>query len=149
RVVGTYRLISSTFSDIFYSATEFNLGDLLALPGVKLELGRACIDTAYRNGSVIAMLWNAICLYAQGVQAAYLFGCASVHTMDPVEVSKICVYLKERGSVAQNLDLRPMPAYRFENLPQTGVSAVCDEARDRAEAKRLVPPLLASYLKFG
>ncbi len=46
KVIGTYRLNSSHFTNTFYSASEFHMERLLEIPGAKLELGRACIGRA-------------------------------------------------------------------------------------------------------
>ena len=56
RIIGTYRLICSRFSALFYTASEFELDSFLATPGVKLELGRACIHPLYRNGAVMGLI---------------------------------------------------------------------------------------------
>src|SRR5262245_15001714 len=55
-VVGTYRILPAERARAaggFYTATEFDLGRLVELPGL-VELGRACIDPRFRNGSVLA-----------------------------------------------------------------------------------------------
>ena len=42
----------------FYSEEEFSLHGLGHLQGPILELGRTCVDPAYRNGGTIAVLWG-------------------------------------------------------------------------------------------
>lgn len=42
----------------FYSEQEFNLNGLAHLKGPVLEIGRTCVDPAYRNGGTIAVLWG-------------------------------------------------------------------------------------------
>ena len=58
--VGTYRLICSDFSDIFYSQGEFNMDDFLNLEGRKLELGRACTHAEHRTGRTMDLLWQEV-----------------------------------------------------------------------------------------
>lgn len=48
RIIGTYRLTCSLFTQNFYSGKEFMISHLFQKPGVKLELGRACIHKDYR-----------------------------------------------------------------------------------------------------
>jgi len=146
RCVGTYRLMASAYSDIFYSATEFDIRRLLSLPGVKLEVGRACIDKDYRTGAVIALLWAGIAQYLQKVGARYLFGCASVHTMDPVEIASISAYMKERGSVADELNLTPLSGHRPQDH---GLLAASTALLSSSETRKKIPPLLTSYLRMG
>jgi Putative hemolysin len=50
-VVGTYRIISSSFSNKFYSETEFDISSLKLLKATKLEIGRASVHKDYRNGT--------------------------------------------------------------------------------------------------
>jgi putative hemolysin len=78
RVIGTYRLIASVFSEKFYSETEFNIQALLKKPGIKVELGRACIHPDYRNGRSVDLLWKGISTYLRLINGKYLFGCSSV-----------------------------------------------------------------------
>lgn len=137
--VGTYRLICSMYAKRFYSATEFDIADLLALQGVKLELGRACIDKNYRTGRVIALLWSGITQYARQVNARYLFGCASVHSLDPKAISAIREHLRERGSLDDTLAL----------TPHHPMEKVAVDSADAASARKLIPPLLQSYLRMG
>ena len=143
RLVGTYRLISSSFSDRFYSSGEFVIDRLMAMPGTKLELGRACIDRSFRSGMVITLLWRGLAAYIREVKADYLFGCSSAKTMDPAEVAAIQAYLRDRGYVTDEYGVEPQPAFRMP-APAPGSPAV-----DPAVAEKLVPSLLGSYLKAG
>lgn len=149
RIVGTYRLISSTFSRRFYSAREFDISKLLILPGNKLELGRACIQKEYRNGLVIALLWRGIIQYAQSVQAKILFGCSSVPTTDPYTVTQICAYLRSNNHQLGGVPMPTRAAYRMPQLPQ--FAARCENLDPAAleSAHKSIPPLLLSYLKSG
>ena len=142
RLVGTYRLISSTFSKVFYSQQEFKLEQLLKMPGNKLELGRACIDKSYRSGMAITLLWRGLAAYIREVKADYLFGCSSAKTMDPLEVASIQAYLRQNDYVSDEFGVEPMPAFK---MPETPGAATPDPAK----AAELIPSLLSSYLKAG
>ena len=66
RVVACTRLLDSrgaARAGGFYSAGEFDLQMLASLPGAVLEVGRTCVDPAYRNGGVISALWSGCLLY--------------------------------------------------------------------------------------
>ena len=149
RIVGTYRLISSTFSDRFYSAGEFDISGLLALPGHKLELGRACIRKEYRQGLIIALLWRGILQYAQSVQAKILFGCSSIPTTDPYTVTQICAWIRANDHQRGDVSVPVRPAFR---MPQLSLFAARYENLDSValeSARKNIPPLLLSYLKSG
>jgi L-ornithine Nalpha-acyltransferase len=63
RVVGTYRLLPgdrTLASGGFYSETEFDLSRFTVDKARTLELGRSCIDPAYRDGKAIQLLWEGI-----------------------------------------------------------------------------------------
>ncbi len=65
-VVGTYRLLRRSVAERrggFYTATEFDVAPLLSYPGELLELGRSCVDPAYRTRATMQLLWRGISDY--------------------------------------------------------------------------------------
>lgn len=146
-VVGTYRLISSEFSEKFYSQSEFVLDDFLAQPGVKLELGRACIDKMYRNGVVIGLLWRGISEYIQAVGATYLFGCASVKTTDVKETAHIVNYLNKNNLLEESYGIEPTGIYTMSGLNEMIVSGEFES--QACDPTKLIPALFRSYLRAG
>ncbi|MGZ5237812.1 MAG: GNAT family N-acetyltransferase [Caldimonas sp.] len=84
-VVGTYRVLTpeaARRAGGFYSETEFDLGRLAPMRSRMAELGRSCIDPAWRTGGTILALWSALgeFMVEHGLDVA--FGCASVATGD-------------------------------------------------------------------
>jgi len=147
--VGTYRLICSLFTRKFYSAKEFAIKDVLKLPGVKLELGRACIHKDYRNAMLIAMLWKGISEYIKATDARYLFGCSSIKTMDADQIASVYLYLKQNLQLNDSLKVRPRGRFRIRKFA-ANLAAYENEGRPAADTKsELLPPLLKSYLKAG
>jgi putative hemolysin len=149
KIVGTYRVISSTYSSRFYSAGEFDISQILSLPGNKLELGRACIKKEYRNGLIIALLWRGIMQYAQSVDAKMMFGCSSIPTTDPSTIMQICTYLKAHHFQMEHISIPVKMSYR---MPQLNSLASRRENLDPVEldsVRKSIPPLLLSYLKSG
>ncbi|RZA00085.1 MAG: GNAT family N-acetyltransferase, partial [Proteobacteria bacterium] len=126
RVVGTYRMISSTFAEDFYSEGEFDIAAIKKLPGNKLELGRACIHEDFRTGAIINLLWKGIAEYIKKTETKYLFGCASVQTTDPVQASKLLAYLRSKDLSSEELGVKPAEKYRSE---------ISIQAVDAADAK--------------
>lgn len=149
-IVGTYRAICSNFTDRYYTASEFDISGVLALPGVKLELGRACIRRSHRTGVVMQLLWRAIAEYIKLSEADYLFGCASVFTSKAVEAAAIQLYLNGRGALTESALVRPIGKYLDPQVEE------CVEFLSRPDfgftpeaASRMIPPLFKSYLKLG
>jgi putative hemolysin len=139
RIVGTYRMISSTFSDRYYSQGEFDLEGVLSLPGNKLELGRACIAPEFRTGAIINLLWKGIAEYIRKTDTQFLFGCASVHTVDAVVASRLLALLRHKGLAVDDLGVEPTEKYHCR-LPRV--------AADESMEKEL-PGLIQSYILAG
>lgn len=150
RIIGTYRLTCSLFTQNFYSGKEFMISHLFQKPGVKLELGRACIHKDYRRGVLISLLWKGIAEYMAASEAKVLFGCATVKTDDPQEAALLTRYFDEDGRILSAYRTRPTLAYTMPML-----NYFLNEARfpltecQKARAEELLPPLCRAYLKIG
>ncbi len=161
-VVGCYRLLSSHFFKKFYSESEFELTALLQEPGVKLELGRACILPQYRTGTVIQLLWRGITEYMKKTDTRFLMGCSSIHTVKPEEISVLIRKVEEEGLVDDHYQIRPTYKYHPFNHGVTLMEGLIQEMdlENRYEPESLhpssvhlsaieLPPLILTYLKAG
>ncbi|HMA65156.1 MAG: GNAT family N-acetyltransferase [Fibrobacterota bacterium] len=144
--IGTYRLISSLFAKEFYSETEFDISNILALPGVKLELGRACVHKDYRTGSSIALLWRGIMEYMKLTNTQYLFGCSSVKTTEMYEIALMHQVLARDFVAPANLVVYPKSKFKIRNFNELKAQ-VRDE--DLLSVVEKIPPLIKSYLNMG
>lgn len=150
-VVGCYRLLRERVARAaggFYSQEEFDLGPLLASPLESgreelLELGRSCVDPAYRNGTVVQLLWRAIALYLETHRCGLLFGCASLPGSDVAAVAAPIRYLHERHLAPLHLRPVALAARRVAHEPFAA------EGFDPQAAFRALPPLLKGYLRLG
>ncbi len=147
-IVGTYRFISSTFSDEFYSESEFSIDQIKQAPGVKLELGRACVHKDYRNGTGIALLWKGLTEYFRTIKAKYLFGCSSIGTTNVVEISLIYKYIKELYLSPEDFRVYPNEKHRIKELDHH-LDAFEKFGIKTESIEDFIPPLLKSYLKAG
>lgn len=145
KMVGTYRVLCSRFTDRFYSETEFDISQIKRLPGEKIELGRACIKPEYRNGATLMLLWRAISEYVEKVKANYLFGCSSVFTTDPLEVAFITDYLLKNNS-SETIYVK---AYKTVENIHKHIQFLRENNVDTSVAEKLVPSLLKMYLNAG
>ena len=83
-VVGTYRMLPGAEAmklGGFWSEAEFDLGDVGRLPGL-VEVGRACVDPAYRTGAVLGLLWAGLARYLIDGGYEHAIGCASIPARD-------------------------------------------------------------------
>ncbi len=120
----------------FYSEEEFALHGLRHLQGPVLEIGRTCVDAAYRNGGTIAVLWAELAEVLNEGGYRYLMGCASIPMQDGgIQAQAIMQRLRERYLCTENLRAEPKTP-----LPSLEISGnVIAE----------MPPLLKAYMRLG
>ncbi|MCX6131772.1 MAG: GNAT family N-acetyltransferase [Proteobacteria bacterium] len=146
-VLASYRLLSSEFSDDFYSSSEFLIDDFLQTEGKKLELSRACVRTDKRSkGIFVHLLWRGLAAYKAALGSRYLFGCSSVQTMNLKHVVQIYRYLQKTSSLDQRFKIAPQLGYEVFDL--CGLMEACKNSSWH-EGEYLLPPILAAYLKAG
>jgi putative hemolysin len=146
RVVGTYRLLRRAMAEKrgqFYSVDEYDIRQILAFPGEILELGRSCIEPAYRQRSIMQLMWRGIADYVMYHEIGLMFGCASLAGVDPAVHALALSYLHHHHLAPANLRPRALPSrYVAMNiLPRDQVDA-------RAALGQL-PPLIKGYLRLG
>ena len=149
-VVGTYRLLRQSVAEAhggFYSAHEFDLSRVLAhgrREGVELlELGRSCVDPAYRDAGTIQLLWRGIADYLQRHRIGYMFGCGSFPGIDPADHAEGLSLLAHDHLAPAELRARAIgaDAVPLAMLPIGGY--------DARLALRRLPPLIKAYLRVG
>lgn len=145
-IVGTYRLIRQDAAariGQFYSADEFDLSALERFPGRLLELGRSCVDAAYRSRAVMQMLWRGIAAYVFHHKIDLMFGCASLQGTDPDALAADLTYLATHHLAPEAIRPRAVPS-RYVEMRRLPDSAI-DPKRVLAE----LPPLIKGYLRLG
>ena len=150
-IIGTYRMNSTLFSRKFYSATEFDIREILRLPGNKLEIDRACVHQDFRNGRIIAYLLEGIIEYAKQSDSGLIFGCSSIRTMDKANIRNICEYLAVQGHIANLKSVVPKRRFRIRGLNNASIHPVHDVTvrYDDNDIKDKIPTLIYAYLKAG
>ena len=145
-VVGTYRFMlraAAARRGQFYSADEYDISRLIAHEGEIMELGRSCIDEAYRTGPTMQLLWRGIAEYVLAHNVELMFGCASLPGIDPDELALPLSYLYHHH-------LAP-PALRPWALPHryVAMNRTTAEAAAAPRARQMLPPLIKGYLRIG
>lgn len=139
KIVGYTRLLNQDQAEClgrFYSQSEFNLDQVLTLPGRFLEIGRTCVDPDYRGSAVLTTLWSALVQYALEGQFNYLIGCASV-TPGPSGFAVDAVY--------RNIDAKNIAPSSIQVSPTIPIPEELRCERDESG----IPPLLKAYFRFG
>ena len=145
-VIGTYRVMgraAATRRGQFYSADEYDIGNLLAYPGEILELGRSCIDADYRGGTAMQLMWRGIADYILAFNIEIMFGCASLPGTDPDELALPLSYLHHHHLAPPALRAHAL-AGRY--VPMNRMPP--EEIRPRRALHQL-PPLIKGYLRLG
>jgi putative hemolysin len=146
RVIGTYRLIRrDTAARLggFYSAKEFDISAVVLHAGEVLELGRSCVDPAYRNRSAMQLLWSGIAAYVFYYDVVLMFGCASLPGTNPDALSIPLSYLHRYHLAPPALRPRAL-ADRYVEMCRLGPCAI-----DAIRAMAALPPLIRGYLRLG
>ena len=139
KIVGYTRLLNQYQAKLlgrFYSQNEFNLTEVLAMPGRFLEIGRTCVDPDYRGSAVLTTLWSALVQYAVEGGYNYLLGCASI-SPGPSGYAVEAVY--------RNIDAKNIAPASYKVKPSISVPDSLRCQRDESG----IPPLLKAYLRFG
>jgi len=145
-VVGTYRLIRRDMAARlggFYSAKEFDISPVVLHPGEILELGRSCVDPAYRNRSAMQLLWSGIAAYVFHYDVVLMFGCASLPGTDADALSVPLSYLHRYHLAPPALRPRAL-ADRYVEMCRLRPCAI-----DASRGMAALPPLIKGYLRLG
>ena len=145
-IVATYRLLRRSGAERrgqFYSIDEYDISKIVAHPGEILELGRSCVDAAYRSKMVMQLLWKGISDYVFHFKIEVMFGCASFPGIDPAEHATTLSYLHHRHMAPPEFRPRAVPS-RYVSMDMKPMSEI-DERRALAS----LPPLIKGYLRLG
>ena len=154
-VVGTYRLLRRSAAlrgGGFYSATEYDIAPMIAYPGEILELGRSCIDAAYRNRPTMQLLWRGIATYMFQYDITLMFGCASLPGTDPkaLAVAALLPLSPPSGAAAVPRARAARPLCRDEHAAAwRGRRRAAVAQIDQRSVIAALPPLIKGYLRLG
>lgn len=148
KVVGAYRVLrrSQLLPGMkFYTQNEYDITKALRyFKGEVMELGRSCVDRAYRTRNTMQLLWRAIGEYTALYNVELLFGCASFpgyrYKMHATHLAYLYHYhlapVEWRPRVKKNRRAKPMNVIDKYHL-------------DKRECLTTLPPLIKGYLRVG
>ena len=143
-LLGTYRMICSTYSEKFYSSSEFNIDELISMKGTKLELSRACVGKDHRSGIMIHLLWKGIAEYLIKSKAKYMFGCCSLTNLELANVVEVYNYLHDHEGLGSEFEISVRQNYNIISL-----DGIISKKVDSHKPKGVVPAFLQSYIHAG
>lgn len=145
-VVGAYRLLPPervAAAGGYYSAAEFDLGELVASRRRLLELGRTCVHRDLRGGAAMFLLWNGLADYVLERDIEVMFGAASFHGTDVAGLAQPLSWLHHFNRAPEGARVWARPAQRAE------MNLIPAEQIDLARARAGIPPLIKAYLRLG
>lgn len=145
-VVGTYRVMRREHARRaggFYSASEYDISQLMKYRGTLMELGRSCVDARYRDRATMQLLFRGISEYVNTHKVDVMFGCASLPGTDPEKLKTQLSYLYHYHLAPEDVRTTALPD-RF-----TPMNLLPKEAIDPKRALASLPPLLKGYLRVG
>lgn len=145
-VVGAYRLLGGEQAarfGRFYCDDEYDLTPLRASVRRVIELGRSCVDPAFRGGAGMLLLWNALADYVLDRDIEILFGVASFHGTEIAPLAQALSWLHHHHLAPPDLrpTARPEHAQRMD--------LIAPEHLDRRAAMTSMPALIKAYLRLG
>jgi putative hemolysin len=139
QVVGTYRVLTPAAARRAggcYSEAEFDMARLAPLRPRMAELGRSCVDPAWRSGSVMLALWTALGEFLVEHRLDIAFGCASIGLQGGGHRAAALWFRLS----ADHLGPPERRVNPFHPLPLAGLD--CDD-------QATLPPLIKGYLRCG
>jgi len=144
KLAGVYRVMRGDMAARaggFYSETEYDLTPLKNSGRKLLELGRSCLDPAYRGGTAMHHLWAALGRYVAEHEIEVLFGVASFHGTDTAALAEPLSLLHHRHLAPADLRVRAREITPMDLIPEAEL--------DRRKAMLAVPSLIKAYLRLG
>ncbi|WP_372802962.1 GNAT family N-acetyltransferase [Paracoccus seriniphilus] len=145
-VVGVYRLLPGDRARSFgrfYCDSEYDLTSLRQSDRPVLELGRSCVDPAFRGGTAMFLLWNALADYVLDLGIEVLFGVASFHGTDIQALAPSLSWLHHNHLAPEGL----RPVARAEGFQ--AMDLIPPDQLDRRQALIGMPALIKAYLRLG
>jgi putative hemolysin len=145
-VIGTYRLIRREAAETigrFYSADEYDISMIERFPGRVLELGRSCVDAAYRGRAAMQLLWRGIAAYVFTHNIDLMFGCASLPGNDVDALAAELTYLYANHLAPADIRMKALPL-RYVDMQRADPASI-----DARQVLVSLPPLIKGYLRLG
>ena len=147
QLVCTFRLLplaNGLQIDKSYSAQFYDLESLHTIEGMIVEMGRFCIDPAFKDPDILRVAWSAMSAYVDDNDVELLFGCSSFSGTNSEEYTDAFALLKERHLAPKRWlpKIKAPKVFRFGSTPELFPPNV-------KFAQKHMPPLLRTYLLMG
>lgn len=137
----------------YYSELEFNLTDYLKDKEEVYEIGRTCVDEAYRGGKALSVLWmGMVPLIVRELEAKHLIGTVSVNL--GVKSEKIIAtqgYIQDKAKSKKIMSLKAfnLKEYLLEKQNKSDFFESDEQDISLKYRKKDVPSLIKKYRSVG
>ncbi|MFH1996889.1 MAG: GNAT family N-acyltransferase [Candidatus Omnitrophota bacterium] len=149
KLTGTYRAHLGCIANSangFYSSKEYEVHGLYKFADKCLELGRTCVSSEHRSGSIIALLWGGITEILVRADLRYMLGCVSLKGTDPTIGWAMYQYIVKKYSVCKDFSVIPRPGFKLDRPADSEIKKLLADERT---LKNNIPPLFKGYLRLG
>ncbi len=147
QLVCTYRLLpldNGNAVDRSYSAQFYDLSALHDICGRIVEMGRFCIDPAFKDPDILRLAWAEMTRYVDKHNVELLFGCSSFTGTEADTYTDAFALLKDRHLAPK----RRLPKIKAPRVFRFGARLRLKKP-DPKQARLRMPPLLRTYLAMG
>jgi L-ornithine Nalpha-acyltransferase len=127
-----------------YSGQFYDLSGLESYGEPMVELGRFCIDPAFRDADILRLAWGFLTRYVDENRICMLFGCSSFRGVDAGVFADTFALLHLRHLAPQNWQ----PKAKAPEIFRFGADQDFEQP-DFRNAMKHMPPLLRTYLAMG
>lgn len=137
----------------YYSELEFNLKDYLKDKEEVYEIGRTCVDEAYRGGKALSVLWmGMVPLIVRELEAKHLIGTVSVNL--GVKSEKIIAtqgYIQDKAKSKKIMSLKTfdLKQYLLDKQEESYFFETDEQDISLKYRKKDVPSLIKKYRSVG
>lgn len=138
-IVGTYRVLTADNArrlGAFCVEREFDLTRIGHLRRKLVEVGRACVEPAYRTGATAMLLWSGVAKLARERGATHLIGCASISMSDRGA---------NAATIYTQLARRYLAPTEYRVIPRSPLAALASPVMPTWT----MPPLIKGCLRLG
>lgn len=127
-----------------YSAQYYELSALAGFEGPMVEMGRFCIHPDWLDPDILRVAWGAVTRHVDENGVELLFGCSSFHGTEAEAYLDAFALLKDNHLAPPHWQprIKAPNVYHFAQALQR-------MRPDTLRARRVMPPLLRTYLMMG
>lgn len=137
----------------YYSELEFNLTEYLKGKDDVYEIGRTCVDEAYRGGKALSVLWmGMVPLIVRELEAKYLIGTVSVNLgikSEKIIATEGYIHAKAKTKKIKSLKAFNLKEYLQTEADETNFFEGKDNEVSLKYRRKDVPSLIKKYKNAG